>query len=38
MESISLASSYEARDAMIASGMEHGIRDSFLRLDEVLAS
>jgi uncharacterized protein YndB with AHSA1/START domain len=37
MESISIASSYADRDAMIASGMEHGIRDSFLRLDDVLA-
>jgi uncharacterized protein YndB with AHSA1/START domain len=38
MESVSIASSYADRDAMIASGMEHGIRDSFLRLDDVLAS
>ena len=33
----SLADSFEARDAMIASGMEHGIREGYERLDEVLA-
>jgi uncharacterized protein YndB with AHSA1/START domain len=27
----------ENRDAMVASGMEHGLRDSMERLDEVLA-
>ena len=27
----------EGRDAMVASGMEHGLRDSMDRLDEVLA-
>ncbi|MGH3863829.1 SRPBCC family protein [Actinokineospora sp.] len=29
--------SVESRDAMIESGMEHGLRDSMSRLDEVLA-
>jgi uncharacterized protein YndB with AHSA1/START domain len=38
MESVSMASSFEDRDAMVASGMEHGIRDSFARLDELLTT
>lgn len=34
----SLVDSFEARDAMIASGMEDGIQESYQRLDELLAS
>jgi uncharacterized protein YndB with AHSA1/START domain len=34
----SLLDSLEGRDAMIASGMEVGIRDGYERLDELLAS
>lgn len=33
----SLVDSFEARDAFIASGMEDGVRDSYERLDELLA-
>ena len=33
----SLVESFEARDAMVASGMEDGIRESYERLDELLA-
>ena len=33
----SLGDSFAARDAMLASGMEHGIRESYERLDEVLS-
>lgn len=33
----SLVDSFEARDAMISSGMEHGIREGYERLDELLA-
>ena len=33
----SLGDSFEARDAMIASGMEVGIREGYERLDELLA-
>jgi uncharacterized protein YndB with AHSA1/START domain len=33
----SMVDSFEARDAFIASGMEDGIRDSYERLDELLA-
>ena len=33
----SLVDSFEARDAMLASGMEHGVREGYERLDEVLA-
>lgn len=33
----SLCDSFEYRDAMLASGMEVGIRESYERLDEVLA-
>ena len=32
----SLGDSFEARDAMIAGGMEHGIVEGYERLDEVL--
>jgi uncharacterized protein YndB with AHSA1/START domain len=34
----SLVDSFEGRDAMIASGMEVGIREGYERLDEVLAA
>ena len=37
LSATSLGDSFEARDAMIASGMEHGIRQGYERLDEVLA-
>ena len=33
----SLVDSFEARDALLASGMEHGIREGYERLDELLA-
>ncbi len=33
----SLVDSFEARDAMLASGMDVGIRESYERLDELLA-
>ena len=33
----SLVDSFEARDAFVASGMESGLRESYERLDEVLA-
>jgi uncharacterized protein YndB with AHSA1/START domain len=33
----SLTDSFEARDAMVASGMEHGVREGYERLDELLA-
>ena len=33
----SLVDSFEARDAFVASGMEDGIRESYERLDELLA-
>ncbi len=32
----SLGESFEMRDQMVASGMEHGIREGYERLDEVL--
>ena len=34
----SLVDSFEARDAVLASGMEYGIRESYERLDDLLAS
>ena len=34
----SLVDSFEARDAFIASGMEDGVRESYQRLDELLAN
>ncbi len=34
----SLVDSMESRDGMIASGMEHGIREGYERLDELLSS
>lgn len=33
----SLTDSFEGRDAFVASGMEHGIKQSYERLDEMLA-
>lgn len=33
----SLTDSFEARDAFVASGMEHGVREGYERLDELLA-
>ena len=33
----SLVDSFEARDAFVASGMEHGVREGCERLDELLA-
>ena len=33
----SLVDSFEARDAFVASGMEHGVREGYERLDELLA-
>ncbi len=34
----SLVDSFEARDAMLASGMEDGVREGYERLDELLAA
>jgi uncharacterized protein YndB with AHSA1/START domain len=34
----SLVESFEARDAFLASGMETGVRESYQRLDELLAA
>ncbi len=34
----SLVDSFEGRDAFVASGMESGVRDSFTKLDELLAA
>jgi uncharacterized protein YndB with AHSA1/START domain len=34
----SVFQSIEARDAMIASGMEHGVNDGYERLDELIAT
>ena len=34
---LSICDSFEDRDAMVASGMEHGIVEGYERLDEVLA-
>ena len=33
----SLVDSFEARDAFVASGMEHGVREGYEKLDELLA-
>ncbi|MEO6605483.1 MAG: SRPBCC domain-containing protein [Aeromicrobium sp.] len=35
---VSVAPSVEARDAMLASGMESGVRDGYEKLDELLTS
>lgn len=37
LTAVSLVDSFEARDAMIASGMEHGIREGYEKLDDHLA-
>jgi uncharacterized protein YndB with AHSA1/START domain len=37
MTSSSLVDSFEARDAFVSTGMESGVRDSFAKLDELLA-
>ncbi len=37
LTSTSLVDSFEGRDAFVASGMEEGVRESFERLDELLA-
>lgn len=38
LTSVSLVDSFEARDAMISSGMETGIREGYNTLDDILAS
>ena len=35
---ISLVDSFEGRDAILASGMEYGVREGYERLDELLAA
>lgn len=37
LEATSMAGSFEARDAFVASGMEHGVREGYQRLDALLA-
>lgn len=37
LRAVSLVDSFEARDAMIASGMETGIREGYDKLDDLLA-
>ncbi len=37
LEAFSIGESFEARDAVLASGMEEGVVDGYERLDEVLA-
>jgi uncharacterized protein YndB with AHSA1/START domain len=37
LSSTSLVDSFEARDAFVASGMEDGVRESYERLDELVA-
>jgi uncharacterized protein YndB with AHSA1/START domain len=37
IHSVSVGDSVEGRDAMVASGMEHGIVEGFVKLDELLA-
>jgi uncharacterized protein YndB with AHSA1/START domain len=37
LTAISLVESFAARDAIMASGMEHGVREGYERLDEALA-
>jgi len=34
---LSLVDSFEARDGFVASGMEHGVKEGYERLDELLA-
>jgi len=36
LTAVSLGTSFESRDAIIASGMEHGLQQSYQRLDELL--
>ena len=38
LRGVSVASSVEARDAMVESGMEEGVRDGYDQLDEILES
>lgn len=38
LRSVSVAPTVEARDAMMESGMEHGVRDGYAKLDELLAN
>lgn len=38
LRSVSVAPSVEARDAMLESGMESGVRDGYDKLDDLLAS
>ena len=38
MVSESLVDSFEARDAMLSSGMEVGVNDGYARLDTMLAA
>jgi len=37
IEALSVFESIEARDGMLASGMEHGVREGYEQLDELLA-
>lgn len=37
LEVTSVVESYEARDAMLASGMEHGVEEGYRSLDDLLA-
>jgi uncharacterized protein YndB with AHSA1/START domain len=37
LHATSLVDSFEARDAFVASGMEHGVREGYEKLDELLA-
>ena len=37
LEGFSIGESFEARDAVLGSGMEEGVVDGYERLDEVLA-
>ncbi|NNF56160.1 MAG: SRPBCC family protein [Acidimicrobiales bacterium] len=36
LRAMSLVDSFEARDAMISSGMEHGVKEGYEKLDKVL--
>jgi uncharacterized protein YndB with AHSA1/START domain len=38
LSSVSVGSSVEGRDAMVASGMEHGVVEGYEKLDELLAT
>jgi uncharacterized protein YndB with AHSA1/START domain len=37
LEGVSLVDSFETRDAILRSGMDHGVREGYERLDELLA-